>query len=119
MSDLNINLCQIKDYIEYLARKSRVNYFYPQTISRKLYIPIDLIVIELSKLVNDGVIELRYEIRCSDDLNIIDTLDNYDDLFNKKVHCEICGDEIEISYNNIYPVYYINPTYKDYVKKKS
>lgn len=72
---LNVNLCQIKDYVEAMARKERVKSFYPQTVSRKLSIPLELVAIELPKLVTEGCIELKYEIRC-DELHIIKTVDN-------------------------------------------
>lgn len=117
MSGLNMNLCQIQDYVESLASKVRVNKFYPQTLSRKLGIPLELVAIELPKLIENGMLELKYEIRCSDDLNVIDEVDDYKEFLDKTLTCDICG-EVEISYSNIYPVYYITGAYKEYLKKK-
>jgi len=113
---LNVNLCQIKEYVESLARKERVKSFYPQTVSRKLGIPLELVVIELPKLVNEGLIELKYEIRC-DELHTLETVDNYMDYLNNDLFCNICGEQIEIEYSNIYPIYYINDEYKEFLKK--
>lgn len=114
---LNVNLCKIKEYVETLARKERIKSFYPQTLSRRLGIPLDLVVLELPKLVEEGCIKLRYEIRCNDDLCTLDTVDNYMDVLDTKMFCYQCGEEIDILLSNIYPIYYITDDYKEYVKK--
>lgn len=120
MTEFNKNLCIIREYVADLASKRRINKFYPQTISRNIGIPLDLVLIELTKLVDDGLILLKYEIRCDEDsdLSTLCVVDNYIDLLNTKKFCEVCGNEIEISYNNIYPIYYIKDEYKEYIKKK-
>ena len=114
----NENLCLIKDYVKSLAQKERVKSFYPHTISRKLNIPLELVVLELPKLIEEGCIELKYEIRCTNDLTTRNTVDNYKELLNTTVFCDHCGEDIELSYNNVYPIYFITDEYKEYVKKK-
>lgn len=118
MFNFNTNAVEIEDYVEGIARKSRVESFYPQAISRKLNIPIELVLIELEKLIPVGKIFIRYEIKCLEDSNTICTVNDYKDSLGKKLFCEICGKDITINYNNIYPVYYINEEYKEYLKKK-
>lgn len=118
MSKFNASSLEIEDYVKEIASKARIQAFYPQTISRKLNIPIDIVLIKLSELKEDGRIELKYEIKCLEDLNTIETVDYYDRLIGEKVFCEICGEEIEINYNNIYPIFYINNEYREYIKKK-
>ena len=117
MAKFNANSIQIEDYVEEIAKKSRIKAFYPETVSRKLNIPIDIVLIELSKLVNDGRVEIKYQIRCLNDLNTIDTIDEYIQLIDKEVLCETCGEMIKISYSNIYPIYYICDEYREYLKK--
>lgn len=118
MAKFNANSAQIEDYVEEIARKPRVKSFYPQTVSRKLNIPIDIVIIELSKLVEDGKIDLKYQIRCLNDLTTIKVVDEYKDILEKEVFCNICGESINVFYSNIYPVYYINKDYREYLKKK-
>lgn len=118
MSKFNANSVEIEDYVKEIAKKARIEAFYPQTISRKLNIPIDIVLIELASLKEDGRIELKYEIKCLEDLNTIKTVDDYNKLIGEKVFCEMCGREIEINYNNIYPIFYINNEYREYIKKK-
>lgn len=117
MAKFDANSIEIEEYVENVAKKSRIKAFYPQTVSRKLNIPIDIVLIELSKLVEAGRIELKYEIKCLDDLNTIETIADYSKVINKKLFCEICGEYIEINYSNIYPIYYICDDYRNYLKK--
>lgn len=118
MAKFNANSAKVEDYVKEIARKSRIKSFYPQTVSRKLNIPMDIVLIELSKLSEDGRIDLKYQIRCLDDLNTIDVVDQYENLLDKEVSCNICGENLVVTYSNIYPVFYINEEYKEYVKKK-
>lgn len=118
MAKFNINSQRIKDYIEDMAKQARKISFYPQAISRKLNIPIDLVMIELTNLMNEGIVDLKYEIRCSDDLNIIKTVDNYENIIHTELYCDECGNYVEITNSNIYPIYNINEEYKKYIKSK-
>lgn len=117
MSRLNLNLCLIQDYVDTLASKQRVKKFYPQTVSRKLNMPLEIVVIELTKLIQEGKIELKYEIRCSEDLNRIDNVIDYNPLIDDTRFCEVCGENVEITYSDVYPVYYISEEYKKLKKK--
>lgn len=119
MTKFNANSVKIEDYVEEIARKSRVKAFYPQTVSRKLNIPIDIVLIELSKLTDNGKLELKYEIKCLDDLNTIKTISEYNELIDKEIFCEICSENIKITYSNIYPIFYICEDYREYLKKKA
>ncbi|MDU6337425.1 MAG: hypothetical protein E6594_16775 [Clostridium sporogenes] len=118
MAKFNANSAKIEDYVEEISKKSRINSFYPQTVSRKLAIPIDIVLIELSKLSEEGKIDLKYQIRCLDDLNTIQVVDAYEDILDKEICCNICGENIKVTYSNIYPVFYVNKEYKEYLKKK-
>ncbi len=117
MSRFNVNSAEIEDYVEEMAKNPRKDAFYPQTVSRKLNIPLDIVLLELSRLRDDGKIDLKYEIRCLEDLNTIITVDDYNSLLEKELFCEMCGKEINITYNHVYPIFYINNEYKEHVKK--
>ncbi|EOU1569859.1 hypothetical protein LTX14_000809 [Clostridium perfringens] len=118
MEKFNANSLEVEQYVHTLASKKRIKSFYPQAISRKLNIPTDLVFIELTDLAKKGRIHLRYEIKCLEDLDTIKTVDNYKDMIGKKIFCTSCGKEIEINYNNIYPIFFIDHEYKEHIKKK-
>ena len=118
MAKFNINSAQIEDYVKEIAKKSRIESFYPQTVSRKLNIPIDIVTIELVNLIELGRIDLKYQIRCLYDLNTISVVDEYKSILNESICCNICGAIMDVTYSNIYPVYYINEEYREYLKKK-
>lgn len=118
MAKFNVNSAQIEDYVKEVAQKPRIKSFYPQTVSRKLNIPLDIVTIELLNLIEEGKIDLKYQIRCLDDLNTIRVVDEYKSILNKEICCDICGLNVKVTYSNIYPVYYISEEYREYVKKK-
>ena len=64
------------------------------------------------------ILEVKYEIKCLIDLSTIKTVNDYNTLVGKAIFCDICGREINITYNNVYPIFYINKEYREYVKKK-
>lgn len=117
MYKFNVDSAEIEGYVEDIAKKIRIISFYPQTISRKLNIPIDIVLIELSELVKKGKIYLKYQIRCLNDLTTIETVYEYKDILGKEIQCNICGDNIKVTYGNIYPVYYISEEYREFIKK--
>lgn len=118
MGQFNIEQLQIKDYIEKLASNSRIKYFYPQTISKNIGMPLELVGIVLRRFIEDGYIDLKYEIKCSTDFNTFTTVDDYKAYLGKEEFCDVCGETQEITYSNIYPVYYFNEEYKEFYKKK-
>ena len=83
----NSNLFMIQDYIVLLAQKEE-KVFYPQTISRILDIPMDLVVTELNKLISEGLICLKYQIRCNNDLHTLCEVDDFNNILNNSIYCE-------------------------------
>ncbi|MGL4654635.1 MAG: hypothetical protein ACRCWM_01920 [Sarcina sp.] len=118
MYKFDANLARIEGYVEDSAKK-RIKSFYPQTVSRKLNIPIDIVIIELVELIKKGRIYLKYQIRCLEDLDTIETVHEYKEFLDKEMQCDTCGECIKVTYSNIYPVYYINEEYRDFVKKNN
>lgn len=110
---------EVDTFVEKLAMKSIIKSFYPVAISKSLNVPLNQVVDRLNFLVNGGSLVLKYEVRCSDDLTILDIIDDYSDILGEKVYCRECNDEIEIGMENIFPVYYINEVYREHVKKNS
>lgn len=107
----------IDDYIKRLASSGKVKSFYPAFIAKKLNLQIKDVVERLEKLVDSDVLELKFEIRCLDDLTILKTVEDYSSYLGKEIYCSRCDEYIEITLENIFPVYYFNNDYKEYVKK--
>ena len=118
MSTFNENAIEVQKCIESMALRSRIVSFYPESVSRKLGIQLDIIIIELNKLCDDGILELKYEIKCTENFDLVNTVIDYKEYLGTSILCKYCGEEFQVEYNNIYPVYYIAKEYKEYVKKK-
>ncbi|MDM0552390.1 hypothetical protein QTG94_14470 [Clostridium perfringens] len=109
---------EVDKYIEEIATLNRIEAFYPDLFSRKLNIPIELVMIALTDCVNNGKILLKYEIKCLNDFTTIKTVESMENLLNQTIECTLCGEEFQIDYSNIYPKFYIDPKYKEFIKKK-
>lgn len=114
----NVNLYRIQDYVITLAKKKEIKYFYPQTISRVLDIPLDLVVDELTKLTSEGFIFLKYQIRCKTDSHILYEIEDFNELLNKNIYCEQCGSNLNVTFDEIYPTYYISNELIEYLNIK-
>lgn len=117
MCKFNKNYKLIEQYIENAALSSKIMSVYPETISRRLGISIDLVVDEMIGIVNKGYVQVKYEIRCVESLDVIEEVDDYRPLINKELDCTICGKNEIISYSNIYLKYVINEEYRDFIKE--
>jgi len=109
----------IDSYVEQLASNKNIKNFYPTAVSKALSIPFAEVISRLNDLVKIGYIELKYEIRCDVDFNLIDIVDDYSDILGSSIECYQCGEDIDITFENIIPVYYINSEYRETLKKKS
>lgn len=109
----------VRDYVEKLAAKPRLISFYATEISNSLSITIEESFEELNKLVKEGILNIKYEIRTIPGLDKIETVTEFQKIIGKKI--EYDGMEYIIMYENIFPVYFIDENFKDYLKntKKS
>lgn len=109
---------KIDGFISNLVEDTRVRGFYPGTISKELDIPLTLVLNKMNKISEDGIIEIKYEIRC-DDSHLEKTVDDYTEYLNKYIYCRKCGKEIYITRNNILLKYFINKEFREYKKKSN
>lgn len=103
----------IREYIKKLALNKRLAFFYVTDISNNLLIPIDKCFEELNKLVSEEILYVKYEIRTLPGLDVIEIVDNYENLLDTTIMFE--DTEYNISYDNIFPIYYISDEYKRFV----
>ena len=106
----------IDSLIEQLALQNRIKSFYPSYVCKAVNLPLNEVLEKLNFLTEGGYIELQFEIRC-DNLDILGNVENYSECIGKKIYCINCGQEVEITLNNIFPIYYISDSYRNYVKK--
>lgn len=116
LNKFNYNSQRIKDYIEYLSINFDEVSFYPRAISNVLNLELHFVISELNNLIGRGIIDLKFEIRTTDDLKLIKIVDRYYDILNQKISCS-SGETFIITEKNIYPIYFINKEYKDYIQK--
>ncbi|WP_283697440.1 hypothetical protein [Clostridium perfringens] len=116
LNKFNYNSQRIKDYIEYLSINFDEVSFYPKAISDILNLQLHFVISELNNLIESGIVNLKFEIRTTDDLKLIKIVDRYCEILNQKICCS-SGETFIITEKNIYPIYFINKEYKDYIQK--
>lgn len=116
LNKFNYNSQRIKDYIEYLSVNFDEASFYPKAISDILNLQLHFVIAELNNLIESGIVNLKFEIRTTDDLKLIKIVNKYHDILNQKICCS-SRETFIITEKNIYPIYFINKEYKDYIQK--
>lgn len=110
---------EIRDIVSSMAM-SKYKSFYPEHIKGLIpELSLEDIVKKLEPLRQEGAVTLRFEIRCPEDFTVLTIVDNYVELIGTEIYCRECNKEIYISEDNIYPKYFINDEYRNYLKKKS
>jgi len=113
------SIWDIDDWVEEIASMD-VKKFYPTAVAKDTGLPLQVVFEHLLSLTNSGKIILLWEIRCPNYecvRNII-TTDNPSLYIGKIIDCRICGEEIEVTQNIIFPVFKVAPDYKDRVRQK-
>lgn len=113
----NKNAELVKEYIKKLALKKHLQFFYATEVANHLSLPLEECFKELDKLVSEEILHIRYEIRTIPELDVIDIVDDYSNIVNKTMLYE--DEEYEISYENIFPIYYIDENFKKFVLENS
>ena len=91
----------IDQLIEEIASKNKIKSFYPIDIAKALNLPLNTVIKRLNYLVEGGLISLKYEIRCTDDLTQLDLVDKYEEVLGNYLNCYMCNDEKIITLDNI------------------
>lgn len=111
------SILDIDDYIRQLASNQRIRSFHPNFISKRLGLPLNDVIKRLNYLSEGGLLDIKYEIRCLDDLTILKTVDDYSSFLNKEMYCTRCDCDVQIVLENVFPIYVINEEYRNHLKK--
>ena len=113
MAVFDLNLAEVRNVVNELAADGMTRSFYASYVSAYLHISIDEAVQSLDKLVEDGWLVMKFEIRVSQTLDIIKIVDDFKNYIGEQIEYE--GNEYTIDLGNIYPVYYFGTDYQKYV----
>ena len=113
MAVFDLNLAEVRDIVNELAADGMTRSFYASYVSDYLHISMDETVQYLDKLVEDGWLVMKFEIRVSQTLDIIKIVDDFTKYIGEQIEYE--GNEYTIDLGNIDPVYYFGVDYQKYV----
>lgn len=104
---------KIDAFIESLAA-NRVERFYPSALAKHLDIPVNQAFNYLLERSGSGdQLLLKWELRCPECNRTLDI--SVEKVTDFDVECR-CGKEFELQSSDFFPVFQINPEYKDYIK---
>ena len=89
------------------------DYFYPDYITGTCNISMDESLMELKRLVDDGILELKFEIQT--DGKVVKTINDFREYYGKEITYE--GKTFVVTFDNVFPCYYISEEYKKYCLK--
>lgn len=114
---------QIDEFVELLAVSS-VQQFYPTSIPKYASdVSLEVAFDYLLKLCETGELQLLWEAKCPGGnvefcLRRLDITCDYQKLLNNEYICDICGREIRLDKNHIFPVFKISDDYREYLRQE-
>lgn len=104
-------------WVDQICRQ-HVNKFYPTAVSKATDLPLNQVFLRLLRLVDDEVLRIQWEIRCPNYvcMRTVETLTAPSDMFGTWMLCEYCGNEFEVTPEVIFPVFYVDSGYRDYIR---
>lgn len=111
---------KVLEYIEMLAM-SPVKSFYPTAVAKYVNTPVKDIFPHLIDLVKVDELYLKWEVRCPDfDCHqTIGEINDYQKFEEEALSCPRCGTEFVLNEKDIFPRFDLNPSYKEYIRRKN
>lgn len=106
----------IRDVTEEIAINP-VSKFYPTFVSKATNLPVDVVNEHLLEMVKKGKLELKWEVRCERCFRNVDTIPVQNAILDEELDC-LCGENVLVNRENVFPVYEINPIYREKIKEK-
>lgn len=109
----------VDTWVEEIAQY-RIKRFYPTIVSKDTGLPLQVVFSRLLELVQSRILFVKWEIRCTNYgcSRVMIEADKPSAFLGKSIECEFCGEEVQITVQNIFPVFGIVEGYKESVKKK-
>lgn len=107
----------VNEWIDEVAA-SPVYRFYPTSVTKDTSLPLDEVFGYLLEAVKDGRLNLYWEIRCTNLECVRSVSINPDKAETGDVTCSICGEEIDITPDIVFPIFEITPEYRDRMSEK-
>lgn len=94
--------------------------FYPTAVAKDTGLPLQIVFERLLRLTEDGKLQLQWEVRCPnyECIRNIETVDDPSVIIGKIINCNLCGEEIEVTPDLVFPCFKINPVYKERIRQK-
>ncbi|PLS19477.1 hypothetical protein CVD28_03410 [Bacillus sp. M6-12] len=90
----------LREHVLKLANSSVIKSFYSTGVAKRLNVPLAEVEKELNIMVQEGIIQKKFELLCSNDncLRVLDTKSDKSE-FKNEYECSFCGEEeIEADY---------------------
>ena len=87
-------MSNIREFSLKIANSKVVKSFYPTLIAKRLNIPLSEVKKELDMMVEEGIIQKKYELNCPECLRTLDVQTD-SKKFKQEYLCNFCGEEIE------------------------
>lgn len=109
----------VDDWVD-VAAGLPIETFYPSAVAKATGIPLPAVFERLLFLARDERIILRYQVRCPsyDCVRTIETLDRFPDNVPLMGKCDVCGEEFEVRFDMIFPVFGFTPEYRERIRSK-
>lgn len=107
----------VNDWIEEIASMP-VKRFYPTAVAKDTSLPLNEVFEYLLEAVKDGRLILFWEVRCPNLECVRSITFSPNKIESGDVRCVICGEEIEITPDIVYPVFEVAPEYKTRIAQK-
>ncbi|EPY7701423.1 hypothetical protein [Bacillus paranthracis] len=108
---------EIDNWIDRKA-KSFIKSFYPTVVARETELPLPIVFERLLSHAKDEKLILKWEVRCPDCFYTVTILDEFPMSIPPTIFCHHCQDEVEFTFENIFPMFEIDPEYKNYVRSQ-
>jgi len=96
-----------------------VDRFYPMAAAKATGLPLVAVFRQLVGLSHIGWLELAYEVRCNA-CNVSIAIEKVVDpttLYENDYSCHLCGDEVEITAENVFPIFLVREEWSSGLKK--
>lgn len=113
------DIWDVDDWVDGMASLP-VKRFYPTAVAQDTALPLKVAFDRLLQLVKDQKLLLLWEVRCPnyECIRTINVVRDPYQVIGETINCNICGEEIEITPDLVFPVFELNPDYKERIRQK-